>query len=74
MSRFSQRHADLPVVQRGVMKFGIAEKLGLLESAHYVEMGSGAGYTVGLRNLRVLQSNDWVIKWEKTEMCTTVRD
>ena len=48
MSRFSQRHADLPVVQRGVMKVGIAEKLGLLETVQYMEMGSGAGYTLSL--------------------------
>lgn len=74
MSRFSQRDTDLPVVQRRVMKVGIAEKLGLLETVQYMEMGNGAGYTVRLRTLWILQSKNWVMKWEKTEMCTSVRD
>lgn len=39
-----------------------------------MEMGSGAGYTVGLRSLWILQSKNWEIKWENIEMCTTVRD
>lgn len=40
----------------------------------YIGMCSGAGYTVGLRTLCILQSKNWVIKWKKTEVCTIVRD
>lgn len=37
------------------MRFGLAEKLELLQTMQYMEIGGGAGYTVGLRTLWILQ-------------------
>lgn len=39
-----------------------------------METGSGAGYTVGRKTSWILQSKNWVIKGEKTEMCTATGD
>lgn len=74
MCRFSQRHTDLPGVQRGVMRCGLTEKLELLQTMQCMEIGSGAGYTVGLRTSWVLQSKNCLIKEEMAEICATVGD
>lgn len=39
-----------------------------------MEIGSGAGYTVGLRTLWILQSKNCLMEEEMDEICTTVGD
>lgn len=56
------------------MRFGLAEKLELLQTMQYMEIGCGAGYTVGLRTSWALQSKNCLIKEEMTEICTIVGD
>lgn len=56
------------------MRFGLAEKLELLQTMQYMEIGGGAGYTVGLRSLWVLQYKNCLIKEEMMEICAVVGD
>lgn len=56
------------------MRFGLAEKMELLQTMQDMEIGSGAGSIVALRALCILQSKSYLIKEEMTEICTLVGD